>query len=59
NPRYTLLDDFNAEKFELYKSPEEGEYAIRGGSFCAIVHIAIDIVLPPEMVLIYIQPVAI
>lgn len=33
NPRYTLLDDFNAEKFELYKSPEEGEYAIRGGSF--------------------------
>ncbi|MCU6431369.1 formylglycine-generating enzyme family protein [Lacticaseibacillus paracasei] len=33
NPRYTLLDDFNAEQFKLGKVPAAGEYAIRGGSF--------------------------
>ena len=33
NPRYTLLDDFNNDKFSIEVESLTGEYAIRGGSF--------------------------
>ena len=59
NPRYTLLDDFNTEQFELGKVPAAGEYCYRKVLSCAIVHTAIDIGLPPETVSIYSQPVVI